>query len=152
MALGATWNPALVEQVGGGPAEETKAKGARPAGLTVNIHRSPIAGRNFECYAEDPTSGMMASVYIRGLCQVWRPVLGISATSRNLSVFQMSSRWRNQPLHVSTRSSALFLPQMAAQPLELDELLHRVNVAFMPAKTTCSRTCSRMAGLLTACG
>lgn len=55
VALGATWNPALVEQVGQALAEEVKAKGAHVLlAPTVNIHRSPIAGRNFECYAEDP--------------------------------------------------------------------------------------------------
>ncbi|MCB8984111.1 MAG: glycoside hydrolase family 3 C-terminal domain-containing protein [Ardenticatenaceae bacterium] len=68
-ALGATWNPALVEQVGQALAEEVKAKGAHVLlAPTVNIHRSPIAGRNFECYAEDPfLSGTLASAYINGL-------------------------------------------------------------------------------------
>jgi len=68
-ALGATWNPALVEQVGQALAEEVKAKGAHVLlAPTVNIHRSPIAGRNFECYAEDPfLSGTLASAYIQGL-------------------------------------------------------------------------------------
>ena len=69
VALGATWNPALVEQVGQALAEEVKAKGAHVLlAPTVNIHRSPIAGRNFECYAEDPyLSGTLASAYINGL-------------------------------------------------------------------------------------
>ncbi|MBK8988788.1 MAG: glycoside hydrolase family 3 C-terminal domain-containing protein [Chloroflexi bacterium] len=69
IALGATWNPALVEQVGQALADEVKTKGAHVLlAPTVNIHRSPIAGRNFECYAEDPyLSGMLASAYIQGL-------------------------------------------------------------------------------------
>ncbi|MGB4871438.1 MAG: glycoside hydrolase family 3 C-terminal domain-containing protein [Candidatus Promineifilaceae bacterium] len=69
VALGATWNPALVEQVGQALAEEVKAKGAHVLlAPTVNIHRSPIAGRNFECYAEDPyLSGTLAGAYIDGL-------------------------------------------------------------------------------------
>ena len=54
-ALGATWNPDLVERVAGALAEEVKSKGAHfLLGPTVNIHRSPLAGRNFECYSEDP--------------------------------------------------------------------------------------------------
>src|SRR5688500_28533 len=55
MAMGATWNPALIEQVGETLAREARAKGASVLlAPTVNIHRTPLAGRNFECYAEDP--------------------------------------------------------------------------------------------------
>ncbi len=69
MALGATWNTALIEKVGAALAAEVKAKGAHILlAPTVNIHRTPIAGRNFECYAEDPyLSGKMAGAYIRGM-------------------------------------------------------------------------------------
>ncbi len=69
IALGATWNPALVERVGNVLADELEAKGAHILlAPTVNIHRTPIAGRNFECYSEDPfLSGMMASAYIKGI-------------------------------------------------------------------------------------
>ncbi len=69
IALGATWNPKLVEEVGNVLADELKAKGAHILlAPTVNIHRTPIAGRNFECYSEDPfLSGMMASAYIKGI-------------------------------------------------------------------------------------
>jgi beta-glucosidase len=68
-ALGATWNPELVEKVGQVLGEELKAKGAHILlAPTVNIHRTPIAGRNFECYSEDPfLSGIMASAYIKGI-------------------------------------------------------------------------------------
>ena len=69
IALGATWNPALVEEVGSVLADELEAKGAHILlAPTVNIHRTPIAGRNFECFSEDPfLSGMIASAYIRGI-------------------------------------------------------------------------------------
>ena len=69
VALAATWNPALVERVGRALAQEVKAKGAHILlAPTVNIHRSPLAGRNFECYSEDPyLSGRMATAYIMGL-------------------------------------------------------------------------------------
>ena len=68
-ALGATWNIELVERVGQALAEEVKSKSAHILlAPTVNIHRSPIAGRNFECYSEDPyLSGEMAAAYIQGL-------------------------------------------------------------------------------------
>jgi beta-glucosidase len=68
-ALGATWNPDLVERVGKALADEVKAKGAHILlAPTVNIHRSPIAGRNFECYSEDPyLTARLATAYIVGL-------------------------------------------------------------------------------------
>jgi beta-glucosidase len=68
-ALAATWNTHLIECIGEALADEVKAKaGHILLAPTVNIHRSPIAGRNFECYSEDPyLSGHMASAYIQGL-------------------------------------------------------------------------------------
>ena len=69
IALASTWNTPLVEEVGQALAEEALSKGARVLlAPTVNIHRSPLNGRNFECYSEDPyLSGRMAVAYIRGL-------------------------------------------------------------------------------------
>src|SRR5574339_584746 len=69
IALGATWNPEIVEKVGNVLADEVKAKSAHILlAPTVNIHRTPIAGRNFECYSEDPfLSGILAAAYIKGI-------------------------------------------------------------------------------------
>jgi beta-glucosidase len=69
IALAATWNTALVEQIGGALAEEARSKGAGVLlAPTVNIHRSPLNGRNFECYSEDPhLSARLAVAYITGL-------------------------------------------------------------------------------------
>ncbi len=69
ISLGASWNPELVEEIGAALAEEALSKGARVLlAPTVNLHRSPLNGRNFECYAEDPyLSAQMAVAYIRGL-------------------------------------------------------------------------------------
>ena len=68
-ALGATWNTELIERAGQALAAEVKAKQAQVLlGPTVNIHRTPLAGRNFECYSEDPyLTGKIAAAYIRGL-------------------------------------------------------------------------------------
>jgi beta-glucosidase len=61
-ALGATWNPKLVERVGMALAAHVLLA------PTVNIHRSPLAGRNFECYSEDPfLTARIAIGYIRGV-------------------------------------------------------------------------------------
>ncbi|HTO06735.1 MAG TPA: glycoside hydrolase family 3 C-terminal domain-containing protein [Myxococcota bacterium] len=68
-ALGATWNPELVEKVGAAIAEDARTKGAHVLlGPTVNLHRSPLGGRNFECYSEDPhLSARIAVAFIRGV-------------------------------------------------------------------------------------
>ena len=69
IALAATWNPQLVEEIGTALAEEALSKGARVLlAPTVNIHRSPLNGRNFECYSEDPLlSAEIAAAYVRGV-------------------------------------------------------------------------------------
>jgi len=68
-ALGATWNPDLVREVGVRLGVEAKRKQAHALlAPTVNIHRHPLAGRNFECYSEDPfLSARMAVSYITGV-------------------------------------------------------------------------------------
>ena len=67
-ALAASWNLELVREVSGLLADETRAKGSDILlAPTVNLQRTPIAGRNFECFSEDPyLSGEMACAYIEG--------------------------------------------------------------------------------------
>ena len=68
-ALGATWDPQLVRRVGVAIAQESRTKGAQVLlAPTVNLHRHPLAGRNFECYSEDPTlTAMIAVGFIDGV-------------------------------------------------------------------------------------
>ena len=67
-ALGATWDVDLIQRIGVLLGQETRRRGCRVLlAPTVNIHRSPLAGRNFECYSEDPLhSGALAAAFIRG--------------------------------------------------------------------------------------
>jgi len=68
-AIAATWSPELVRELGEALAEEARSKGADVLlGPTVNLHRHPLGGRHFECYAEDPIlSAEIAVAWIRGL-------------------------------------------------------------------------------------
>ena len=68
-ALGATWNTDLVYEIGQALAGQVRSKGAHMLlAPTVNIHRTPLAGRNFECYSEDPyLTSRMAVSYVGGI-------------------------------------------------------------------------------------
>ena len=68
-ALGATWDVELVEQVGWAIGQETHTKGAHLLlAPTINLHRTPLGGRNFECYSEDPfLTGRTAAAYVDGV-------------------------------------------------------------------------------------
>lgn len=68
-ALGATWDPVLVREVGAAIGRQVLSKGASVLlGPTMNIHRSPLAGRNFECYSEDPyLTARLAVAYVDGV-------------------------------------------------------------------------------------
>ncbi|KAF8577032.1 glycoside hydrolase family 3 protein [Ramaria rubella] len=69
-ALGATWDTELVHQVGSELlAPEAKLRAASVLlAPTVNIQRSPLGGRSFESFSEDPhLSGRMAAAYVNGV-------------------------------------------------------------------------------------
>ncbi len=69
ISLASTWNLDLIERIGQALAQEAKMKGAQVLlAPTVNMQRSPLGGRNFECFSEDPyLSARMAVAYITGL-------------------------------------------------------------------------------------
>ncbi len=67
-ALGATWDPALVERLAAAVGRQAVEKGCRILlAPTVNLHRSPLGGRNFESYSEDPElAGALGAAFVRG--------------------------------------------------------------------------------------
>ncbi|MEU6998760.1 glycoside hydrolase family 3 C-terminal domain-containing protein [Nonomuraea sp. NPDC046570] len=68
-AQAATWDVALIRRVGNLLAQEAHRKGVHVLlAPTVNLHRSPLGGRHFECYSEDPVlSGEIAAAYVTGV-------------------------------------------------------------------------------------
>ncbi len=68
-AMANSWNPTLAEELGRALGEEAAANGVNVVlGPGLNIKRSPLCGRNFEYFSEDPyLSGKMAAAYIRGI-------------------------------------------------------------------------------------
>jgi beta-glucosidase len=79
-ALAATWDEDLVSELGGLLAAEARRKGIHVLlAPTLNLHRTPAAGRHFECYAEDPLlTGRTAAAYIRGV-----QAGGVAATAKH---------------------------------------------------------------------
>ncbi|MBN1270011.1 MAG: glycoside hydrolase family 3 C-terminal domain-containing protein [Kiritimatiellae bacterium] len=69
VAMGATWNPDLVREFGGAIARELRAKGRQIIlGPCINIHRTPLGGRNFESFTEDPhLAARLAVAYVQGV-------------------------------------------------------------------------------------
>lgn len=68
-ALAATWDKELLYEAGVLIGQECLAKGVHCwLGPTVNIQRSPLGGRGFESFSEDPyLSGKLAASYINGV-------------------------------------------------------------------------------------
>ena len=68
-ALAATWDEELAEELGGLLASEARRKGVDVVlAPTVNLHRTPYAGRHFECFSEDPLLTARIGVsYVFGL-------------------------------------------------------------------------------------
>ena len=69
MTVAQSWNPALCRKIGAAGAKEVKENNIgiwlTPA---LNIHRSPLCGRNFEYYSEDPfVSGIFAAAAVKGI-------------------------------------------------------------------------------------
>ncbi|MFG2356392.1 glycoside hydrolase family 3 C-terminal domain-containing protein [Streptomyces sp. NPDC048521] len=79
-ALAATWDERLVEELGGLLASEARRKGVHVIlAPNLNLHRSPLAGRHFECFSEDPVlTGRMGAALIRGI-----QAQGVAATAKH---------------------------------------------------------------------
>lgn len=68
-AMGATWNPALMEEVAQALGDECQAANVQILlGPGFNIKRTPLCGRNFEYFSEDPVhAAAMAEAWVRGI-------------------------------------------------------------------------------------
>ena len=99
--LACTWDPETVFQVGRAGAEEVRENGIgiwlTPA---INIHRSPLCGRNFEYYSEDPLlAGKLASAMIRGIQS-----MGVAASLKHFACNNKETNRRESDSRVSERA------------------------------------------------
>jgi beta-glucosidase len=67
--IASSWNPALVQRIGAALGDEARAEGVGVLlGPGINIKRSPLCGRNFEYFSEDPLlSGELGAAWVRGI-------------------------------------------------------------------------------------
>ena len=100
--LASTWNQELVEEIGRAGGMEVKenniAVWLTPA---MNIHRSPLCGRNFEYYSEDPLlAGRMAAALIRGIqsCKVSACAKHFACNNKETNRFESDSRLSQRAL------------------------------------------------------
>ena len=68
-ALASAWDPDIARRYGAAAAVEARRKGVDVVlGPTINLHRSPLNGRHFECFSEDPVlTADLAAAYVRGV-------------------------------------------------------------------------------------
>jgi beta-glucosidase len=79
-ALGATWDPDLVLELGAALGREARGKAVDVLlAPTINLMRTPLGGRGFECFAEDPVlTAELAVAYVRGVQSA-----GVAATVKH---------------------------------------------------------------------
>ncbi len=100
--LACTWNRELVYRVGEAGAKEVKenniAMWLTPA---INIHRSPLCGRNFEYYSEDPfVAGTLASEMVKGIQSQH-----ISASVKHFALNNKETNRKDSDSRVSERAA-----------------------------------------------
>lgn len=100
-ALASSWNEKLVEEVGRAGGLEVKENGIglwlTPA---VNIHRTPLCGRNFEYYSEDPIlGGKLAASMVRGI-----ESNGIGACVKHFALNNKETNRKDSDSRVSERA------------------------------------------------
>ncbi len=120
IAMAATWNPEMINQVGGGIGRETKGKGRHVIlGPCVNIVRMPMGGRNFESFGEDPfLTSRIAVEYIKGVQKE-----GVAATIKHFAANNHEHERMFVDALVSERAlNEIYFPAFKAGVQEADVL------------------------------
>ncbi|MET8764699.1 glycoside hydrolase family 3 C-terminal domain-containing protein [Lentzea sp. NPDC004782] len=106
------WDPALTREVGELLADEAAAQQVHVVlGPTINLHRTPLGGRLFEAYSEDPLlTGVLAAAYVRGLQDK-----GIAATPKHYVANESETERRT----VSSELDAKTLREVYLLPFEI---------------------------------
>lgn len=131
--LAATWNLDLVHEVGAALGREAQANDVQILlGPGVNMKRSPLGGRNFEYFSEDPfLAGQVAIAYIDGVQGE-----GVGTSLKHFAVNNQESDRMSSSSNLDERTlHEIYLPafEMAvtqAQPWTVMSAYNRVNGIF----------------------
>src|SRR5258708_5275557 len=138
VAIAATWDVDLVEEIATALGREVRSKGIDVLlAPTVNIIRTPLSGRGFECFSEDPVlTSRIAVAYVRGLQRA-----GVGATAKHYVANDSETERRFYSARISERVlRELYLPPFEACVGEADVFLvmaayNGVNGATMTANS-----------------
>ncbi|MGA2886955.1 MAG: glycoside hydrolase family 3 C-terminal domain-containing protein [Terracidiphilus sp.] len=127
-ALAATWDPALARKVGEGLGHDARARGVHVLlGPGVNIARSPLAGRNFEYFSEDPfLNAAMVVPYIEGVQSQ-----GVIATVKHFALNNQEYNRHNASSDVDERTMReIYLPafEAAVTRAHVDAVMNSYNL------------------------
>ena len=120
IAMAATWNPKLIEEIGSAIGRETKGHARHVIlGPCVNIARVPMGGRNFESFGEDPfLASKMAVTYINGVQKE-----GVAATIKHFAANNQEYERMFVDVMISDRAlNEIYLPAFKAAVTEADVL------------------------------
>ncbi|NBH11014.1 glycoside hydrolase family 3 C-terminal domain-containing protein [Amycolatopsis sp. SID8362] len=111
-ALAASWDPRLAVRAGRLLAQEARRKGVHVLlAPTVNLQRSPLGGRHFECYSEDPLlTGMIGAGYVTGVQDG-----GVGVTVKHFVANDFETERFTADVHVGERA----LRELYLAPFEL---------------------------------
>lgn len=100
-ALAASWDVSVAYRYAAAAAFEARRKGVDVVlGPTINLHRSPLGGRHFECFSEDPElTAQLAVAYVRGLQDN-----GVAATPKHYIANDSETDRRTVNVKVSQRA------------------------------------------------
>src|SRR5438128_2913379 len=100
IALAATWDVPLIEELATALGREARSKGVDALlGPTVNIVRTPLSGRGFECFSEDPLlTSRIAVAYVRGVQKA-----GVAATAKHFVANDSETERRTYDARISER-------------------------------------------------
>ena len=142
VALGATWDERLVTEVARALGEEARSRGVDVLlAPTVNIVRTPLSGRGFECFSEDPVlTARLAVAYVRGVQES-----GVGATAKHYVANDSETDRRTYDARISEQVlRELYLAPFEACVFEADVAMvmaayNSVNGHTMTANATLLR-------------